>query len=115
MVNATSRSTWPVNNASPAMRSAPAPCWARVAKATSKTGVSSSTIELHPKRMQLLRELVPAAKRVALLINPTDPLVDESALRDVEKAAIVQQILTFEAATDREIDAAFASLAREKV
>jgi ABC-type uncharacterized transport system substrate-binding protein len=72
------------------------------------------TIELVTKRMQLLRELVPAARRIALLTNPTDP-VNESALRDVEAAAIGQQVLVFEAATGRGIDAAFESLAREKV
>ena len=66
------------------------------------------------KRMQLLRELVPAAKRLALLNNPTDA-VNESLPRDVKAAAIGQQILVFEAATCREIDAAFESLVREKV
>jgi len=51
---------------------------------------------------------------VALLTNPTDP-VNESTLRDVEAAAIGQQILAFEAATGHEIDSAFESLVREKV
>jgi ABC-type uncharacterized transport system substrate-binding protein len=78
------------------------------------TGVNFFTIELVAKRMQLLRELVPAAKRVALLANPTDRS-NESALRDVETAATGLQILAFEAATSREIDGAFESLAREKV
>ena len=78
------------------------------------TGVNFFTIELMAKRMQLLRELVPGAKRVAVLVNPTDRS-NESALRDVEMAAIGQQVLAFEAATGREIDAAFASLEREKV
>ena len=78
------------------------------------TGVNFFTIELTAKRMQLLRELVPAAKRLALLNNPTDA-VNESLLRDVKAAAIGQQILVFEAATGREIDAAFESLVREKV
>jgi len=78
------------------------------------TGFNFFTIELVTKRMQLLRELVPAARRIALLTNPTDP-VNESSLRDVEAAAIGQQVLVFEAATGRGIDAAFESLAREKV
>jgi len=77
------------------------------------TGFNFFTIELVAKRMQLLRELVPAARRIALLTNPTDPL-NESALHDVEAAAIGQQVLVFEAATGREIDAAFEGLAREK-
>ena len=78
------------------------------------TGVNFFTLELVAKRMQLLRELVPAAKRVAVLTNPTDR-ANESALRDVETAATGLQVLAFEAATGREIDAAFESLAREKV
>jgi putative ABC transport system substrate-binding protein len=78
------------------------------------TGVNFFTIELVAKRMQLLRELVPAAKRVGVLTNPTDRS-NESALRDVETAATGMQVLAFEAATGREIDAAFESLAREKV
>src|SRR5262249_36134183 len=57
-----------------------------------------STLNWWQKRMQLLRELGPAAKRIALLTNPTDPLND-SVLRDVEAAAIGQQVLVFEAAT----------------
>jgi putative ABC transport system substrate-binding protein len=78
------------------------------------TGLNFFTIELMAKRMQLLRELVPAAKRVAVLINPTDRSF-ETTLRDVEAAAIGQQVVAIEAATGREIDAAFESLEREKV
>jgi putative tryptophan/tyrosine transport system substrate-binding protein len=69
---------------------------------------------LTAKRVQLLREIVPAAKRIALLLNPADP-INEPLLREVEAAAVGQQILPFEAATGREIDTAFESLAREKV
>jgi ABC-type uncharacterized transport system substrate-binding protein len=72
------------------------------------TGVNFFTIELTAKRMQLLRELAPAAKRLALLNNPTDA-INESLLRDVKAAAIGQQI-----PTGREIDAAFENLVREK-
>jgi putative ABC transport system substrate-binding protein len=60
------------------------------------TGFNFFTIELVAKRMQLLRELLPGAKRIGLLTNPTDP-INESALRDVEAAAVGQQILVFEA------------------
>jgi putative tryptophan/tyrosine transport system substrate-binding protein len=78
------------------------------------TGVNFFTIELMAKRTQLLRELVPGAKRVAVLVNPTDRSND-STVRDVEAAVIGQQVLAFEAATGREIDAAFESLERKKV
>jgi len=78
------------------------------------TGVNFFSIELVAKRMQLLRELVPGAKHVAVLVNPTDRS-NESTLRDVEAAVVGQQVLAFEAATGREIDTAFESLARETV
>jgi len=78
------------------------------------TGVNFFTIELMAKRMQLLRELVPAAKRVAVLVNPTDRS-NETTLRDVEAAAIGQEVVALEAASGREIDSAFESLEREKV
>jgi ABC-type uncharacterized transport system substrate-binding protein len=77
------------------------------------TGVNFFTVELVAKRMQLLRELVPAAKRLAVLVNPTDPEGYQSTLREVEAAAGGQHILAHEVATGRDIDAAFASIVRE--
>jgi ABC-type uncharacterized transport system substrate-binding protein len=78
------------------------------------TGINFLTNDLAAKRMQLLRDLVPGGKRVALLLNPTDR-ANDSTRHDVETAAIGQEVLAFEAASGREIDAAFDSLAREKV
>ena len=78
------------------------------------TGVNFFSIELVAKRMQLLRELVPGAKHVAVLVNPTDRS-NETTLRDVEAAAIGQQVVALEATTGRGIDAAFEGLEREKV
>jgi len=60
-----------------------------------------------------LRELVPAAHRIAVLVNPTD-LTNESAARDVQAAAGGPEIVVVEAATGGEIATAFARLAREK-
>jgi ABC-type uncharacterized transport system substrate-binding protein len=77
------------------------------------TGVNFFTVELVAKRMQLLHELVPAAKRVAVLANPTDP-EGYGTLRDVEAAAGGRQILVREVASGRDIDAAFASMTRDK-
>jgi putative ABC transport system substrate-binding protein len=77
------------------------------------TGVNFFTVEVVAKRMQLLRELVPAAKRIAVLVNPTDP-EGYQTLRDLQAAAGGEQILVQEVATGREIDVAFANMAREK-
>jgi putative ABC transport system substrate-binding protein len=56
------------------------------------TGVNFFTAELVANRMQLLHELVPAAKRVAVLVNPTDP-EGYATLHDAEAAAGGRQIL----------------------
>ncbi len=79
------------------------------------TGINFFAAELAAKRLELLRELVPAAARIAVLVNPTDPHT-ETTLRDVQAAAraIGLQIQVFNASTSREIDAAFAAFVRER-
>ena len=80
------------------------------------TGVNFFIAELTAKRMELLRELVPRAKRVAVLTNPAQSLNSETTVREVEAAARATglQIQIFNATTSREIDAAFASLVDER-
>jgi putative ABC transport system substrate-binding protein len=80
------------------------------------TGVNFFITELTAKRMELLRELVPGARRVAVLVNPASVANAETTLREVEAAARAMglQIQIFNASTGREIDAAFASLGRER-
>src|SRR3989442_9233384 len=51
------------------------------------TGINFYSGELTAKRLELLREVVPAATRVAVLVNPTNALTTESTLRDVQSAA----------------------------
>jgi putative tryptophan/tyrosine transport system substrate-binding protein len=80
------------------------------------TGFNFFTAELVAKRLALLHELVPRAVRVAVLTNPTDATHTESTIRDLESAAgtIGLQILVLRASTNGEIDAAFATLVRER-
>jgi putative ABC transport system substrate-binding protein len=80
------------------------------------TGINFSNRELAAKQLELLRELVPAATRVAVLVNPTNAVGTEATLRDVEQAARAMglQIQAARASTSREIDAAFATWARER-
>ena len=68
------------------------------------------------KRLELLHELVPAATRVAVLVNPDNARGTEITLKDVEPAARAMglQIQVFNASTSNEIDGAFATLARER-
>ena len=71
------------------------------------TGINILSGELAAKRLELLRELVPGAARVAVLVNPANATSTESTLRDVEPAArtIGLQIQVLNASTSREIDA----------
>ena len=66
--------------------------------------------------MEILRELVPAVTRLAVLVNPASPANAESTLRDVKGAgrAMGLQIQVFDASTSREIDAAFATFVHER-
>ena len=68
------------------------------------------------KRLRLLHDLVPKAVRVAVLVNPANASAAETTLRDVQEAAptIGLQIQILNARTIGEIDAAFATLARER-
>jgi putative ABC transport system substrate-binding protein len=79
------------------------------------TGVNFFAGELVAKRLELLRELVPRAARVAVLVNPAGPDA-ETTLKDVEPAAraIGLQIPVLNASTSREINAAFATFVRER-
>jgi putative tryptophan/tyrosine transport system substrate-binding protein len=80
------------------------------------TGINFVSTELAAKRLELLRELVPGAARVAVLVNPANATGTETTLRDVEPAARAMglQIQVLNASTSREIDAAFATFARER-
>ena len=81
------------------------------------TGTNFFVYELGAKRLALLRELVPTAARVAVLANPANAALTETMLTDVEAAAraISLQMQIVNASTSREIDAAFAGLARERI
>jgi putative ABC transport system substrate-binding protein len=80
------------------------------------TGTNFFGAELGAKRLELLRELVPAATRVAVLVNSANAEFTEPTLRDVEAAARAMglQIQVLNANTSREIDAAFATVVRER-
>ena len=79
------------------------------------TGLNFFVGELVAKRLDLLRELLPAAVRVAVLINPASPAA-EITMRDAEVAAraLGLQIQVLRASTSREINAAFATFVNER-
>jgi putative ABC transport system substrate-binding protein len=80
------------------------------------TGINIFSGELTAKRLELLREMVPGAARIAVLVNPSNATVAETTLRDVQPAASAMglQIQVLNASTIREIDAAFATFVRER-
>ena len=77
------------------------------------TGATQLNVEVGPKRLELVRELLPAATIIALLVNPTNP-VAETLARDLQAAArtIGLQLHILNASTERDIDDAFANLAK---
>ncbi len=79
------------------------------------TGINFYTGELTAKRLELLRELVPMATRVAVLVNPANVATTETTLRDVAAPAraLGLQIQVLNASTSSEINAAFAMFVRE--
>jgi putative tryptophan/tyrosine transport system substrate-binding protein len=80
------------------------------------TGINFFVSEAVPKRLGLLRDLVPRAVRIAVVINPGNTVSAETTLREVQKAAgaFGLQILVLNASTSGEIDAAFATISRER-
>src|SRR6516164_2079609 len=81
------------------------------------TGVSNLSTEMGAKQLELLHAVIPSATVIALLVNPTDPIIVETLSKDLQTAAraIQRQILVVSASTEREIDAAFTTLVQRKV
>jgi ABC-type uncharacterized transport system substrate-binding protein len=80
------------------------------------TGINFFTTELVAKRLGLLHDLVPKAVRIAVLVNPANTRMAEATLQDVTEAAraLGLQIQVINASTSREIEAAFATLVRDR-
>jgi putative ABC transport system substrate-binding protein len=80
------------------------------------TGVSFLLNELGAKRLELLRELVPVATPVGLLVNPTRPSF-QSQVKDAQQAAqaLGVKLIVLNASTEAEIDTAFAELSRQRI
>jgi putative ABC transport system substrate-binding protein len=79
------------------------------------TGVSSMNVELMPKRLELLSELVPQARVIALLVYPNNPSA-EGIIGEMQEAtrAKTVQLLVLKAGTESEIDAAFVTLVQRQ-
>jgi putative tryptophan/tyrosine transport system substrate-binding protein len=80
------------------------------------TGVSLLISAIVSKRLQLLRELVPGAKSIALLVNPANPMLAADEIRELEAAAGVLgvQLLVLRASNSSEIETAFTKLIEQR-
>jgi putative tryptophan/tyrosine transport system substrate-binding protein len=76
------------------------------------TGVANQNAEVGPKRLELLRELLPMATTIAVLVNPTNPILNEEFLSDLQPAAraLGMKLDIVQASTERDLDTAFAVL-----
>ena len=81
------------------------------------TGVTQLGLELVPKRLELLHEMVPTATIIAMLVNPTNPAVAEPETREAQSAARILGInlLVLNASTLGEIETAFATLVQQQL
>jgi putative ABC transport system substrate-binding protein len=76
------------------------------------TGVTQTNEEIAPKRLQFLHELVPNASVIALLVNPTDPVVAANTKMELQAAArtLGLELHVLDASTERDFDRVFAKL-----
>ena len=76
------------------------------------TGVTQTNVEIAPKRLQLLHELVPTARVMALLVNPANPTLAETATKELQAAArtLGLELHVLNASTERDFDGVFAKL-----
>jgi putative ABC transport system substrate-binding protein len=76
------------------------------------TGVVTLNVEIAPKRLELLHELVPSATIIAALINPTTPVLAETLTKDLQTAAhkLGVQLHVLHASSERDFDTVFVTL-----
>ena len=80
------------------------------------TGVTNMNVYVGPKRLELLREVLPSASVIAVLVNPTNPDLTEPFLRDLEAGAqtLGLKLDVLHASADRDFDSVFATLAQRR-
>jgi len=81
------------------------------------TGVAYLNVEVAPKRLELLHELIPTAKSIALLVNPANPVVADAQAKELQAAIskLDLNLILVKASNPLEMEDAFATLVRERV
>jgi len=80
------------------------------------TGVTGLTIELEPKRLELLHEMLPSATRFALLVNPNSPVANKQRIENAQTAAqrLGLELVILKAGTAAEVEAAFIAATEQR-
>ena len=80
------------------------------------TGVTQLNGQVVPKALEVLHELLPTAKTVALLVNPANPALVEEEIRETTSAArtLGLELLVLKASTEEQLDAVFANLSQSR-
>jgi putative ABC transport system substrate-binding protein len=80
------------------------------------TGVTGLTIELEPKRLELLHEMLPSATRFALLVNPNSPITNKQRIEGAQTAAqrLGLELVILKASTAAEVEAAFMAATEQR-
>ena len=80
------------------------------------TGVANLNVEIGPKRLELMHELLPSVTVIAVLVNPANPALFEPFVRSLQTAAsgLGLELHVLNASTERELDTAFAALVQLK-
>ena len=81
------------------------------------TGVTNLNVQVAPKRLEIMHEVVPTATHLGLLVNPTSPDLAQATIKVSEVAAdeLGRQLHILKASTESELDATFAGLAEQKI
>jgi putative ABC transport system substrate-binding protein len=80
------------------------------------TGVTLISTELGPKRLELLHEMTPIASKIALLVNPNNPIMSQVEIQSTQTAArrLGLEIIVVNAGTENEIESAFATAVQQR-
>jgi putative ABC transport system substrate-binding protein len=74
------------------------------------TGVTNLNVEVGPKRLELLRELLPSATLIAVLVNPTNPTIDEPRQLQAAARTLGLKLHVLQASTEHDFDLVFTTL-----
>jgi putative ABC transport system substrate-binding protein len=81
------------------------------------TGVTQTNVDVTPKRLELLHELLPRARMIGVLVNPSDPVIAAATVREMQEAGrrLGVQVKVLNARNESDFDGVFASLVQQRL